>query len=67
MNTKAVEETFEAAHSLYASDIKLIENDLFMGTFKNKNDPVLFEMTEEETFDIDYEWQFNMAKNNFFE
>ena len=67
MNTKAVEETFEAAHSLYASDIKLIENDVFMGTFKNKNDPILFEMTEEETFDIDYEWQFNMAKNNFFE
>ena len=65
LNTKAVEETFEAAHSLYASRIDTIKNNLFMGTFKKKGDPVLFEMEESETFDIDYEWQFKMANNHY--
>jgi CMP-N-acetylneuraminic acid synthetase len=32
-----------------------------MGTF-NKDDPVLFEMEEFESFDIDYKWQFDFAE-----
>lgn len=64
LNTKAVEESFEAAHALYASRMDIIENDKFLGEFK-KNDPVLFEMEEFETFDIDYEWQFNFAEKYY--
>ena len=64
LNTKAVEETFEAAHALYASRMDIINNDKFLGEFK-KNDPVLFEMEEFETFDIDYEWQFNFAEKYY--
>ena len=69
LNTKAVEVTYEAAHSLYASRLDCIKNDVFMGTFQKKDDPVLFEMEEFEVFDIDYEWQFKLAeeyyKNNY--
>jgi CMP-N-acetylneuraminic acid synthetase len=64
MNTKVVEETLEAAHSLYASRLDLIKNDMFMGNF-TKNNPELFEMSEYETFDIDYEWQFQMAEDHY--
>ena len=63
LNTKAVEVTYEAAHCLYASRLDTIKNYLFMGTFQKKNDPVLFEMEEFEVFDIDYHWQFEMAKS----
>jgi CMP-N-acetylneuraminic acid synthetase len=63
LNTKAVEVTYEAAHCLYASRIDTIKNDLFMGSFQKKDDPVLFEMEEFEVFDIDYHWQFEMAKS----
>lgn len=63
MNTKVVEETLEAAHSLYASRLDCIKSNVFMGSFK-KNSPELFEMSEYETFDIDYEWQFQMAKDH---
>tara|TARA_Y100001970_G_scaffold261012_1_gene343671 strand:- start:107 stop:793 length:687 start_codon:yes stop_codon:yes gene_type:complete len=65
LNTKAVEVTYEAAHSLYASRIDLIKNDIFMGTFQNKDDPVLFEMKEFECFDIDYEWEFKFAESYY--
>ena len=63
LNTKAVEVTYEAAHCLYASRLDTIKNDLFMGSFQKKADPVLFEMEEFEVFDIDYHWQFEMAKS----
>lgn len=65
LNTKAVEVTYEAAHCLYASRLDTIKNDLFMGSFKKKDDPVLFEMEEFEVFDIDYHWQFEMAKSYY--
>ena len=65
LNTKAVEVTYEAAHSLYASRLDCIKNDVFMGTFQKKDDPVLFEMEEFEVFDIDYEWQFKLAEEYY--
>lgn len=65
LNTKAVEVTYEAAHSLYASKIDSIKNNIFMGTFQKKNDPVLFEMEEFECFDIDYEWEFKLAESYY--
>ena len=36
-------------------------NGIWLGTFK-KNDPELFFVCEEETLDIDYEWEFDMCE-----
>ena len=62
LNTKAVETTYEAAHCLYASKLDLIGNGKWCGSWITLNDPVLFEVAELETFDIDYEWQFIVAE-----
>ena len=62
LNTKAVEKTYEAAHCLYGSKLDSIGKGYWVGSWKKKNDPVLFKVDEIESFDIDYEWQFNLAK-----
>jgi CMP-N-acetylneuraminic acid synthetase len=61
--TQTINEYYEAAHCLYAGSLKrLREERIHMGNFK-LNDPQLFEISENESFDVDYEWQFNIAKN----
>jgi len=62
MNTKAVETTYKAAHVLYASRMDLISKNMFMGDFSKEGGIKLYEMNELECFDIDYEWQFNIAE-----
>jgi CMP-N-acetylneuraminic acid synthetase len=62
MNTKAVEETYKAAHVLYASRMDLVKDYKFMGDFQAPGGIKLFEMEELETFDIDYPWQFEVAE-----
>lgn len=62
MNTKAVEPTYEAAHVLYATPRELIKEGKYMGDFEMPGGIKLFPMDELETFDIDYEWQFNVAE-----
>jgi len=62
MNTKAVEVTYKAAHTLYASRLDLIKDDMFMGDFKKEGGIKLHPMDELETFDIDYEWQFELGE-----
>lgn len=62
MNTKVVEPTYEAAHVLYASRLDLIKENKFMGDFQAPKGIKLFRMEELEAFDIDYEWQFNVAE-----
>ena len=62
MNTKAVEPTFEAAHVLYASRLDIIKDNRWMGDFEKEKGINLFPMDELEAFDIDYEWQFNVAE-----
>jgi len=62
MNTKAVEPIYEAAHVLYASRMDIIEEERFMGDFEAPGGIKLFEMSEREAFDIDYEWQFKVAE-----
>jgi CMP-N-acetylneuraminic acid synthetase len=52
----------EAAHCLYAGRMDLIERGIWMGKFTSSNDPVLYRMKEEECFDIDYAWQFELAE-----
>ena len=63
LNTKAVESTYEAAHCLYGSRLDSIGKGQWVGSWKKKNDPVLFEVEEKEAFDIDYPWQFEWANN----
>ena len=62
MNTKAVEPTYEAAHVLYASRLDIIKDNRFMGDFEVPGGIKLFSMPELETFDIDYQWQFEVAE-----
>jgi len=61
MNTKSVATTYEAAHCLYASKMSKVGEGFWMGDFNKHGDIALFPMKEEETFDIDYEWQFERA------
>ena len=60
MNTKVVAPTLEAAHCLYAGKLEDIGQDIWMGDFQKSGDIELFSMKEEEIFDIDHEWEFNL-------
>lgn len=63
MNTKVVPPTYEAAHCLYASSMKMIGEGQFMGDF-TPDKPALFVIEQEfEAMDVDYEWQFTMAED----
>ncbi len=62
MNTKAVEVTYKAAHTLYASRMDLIKRNMFMGDFQKEGGIKLYPMDELECFDIDYEWQFELGE-----
>ena len=63
MNTKMVETTYEAAHTLYASRMDTIKDEIWMGDAPfTKGNPELFEMEELEVFDIDYPWQFEVGE-----
>ena len=60
MNTKMVPVTKEAAHCLYAGSLRDIGKNVWMGDFSNPDSVNLFSIKEEETLDIDYEWQFSL-------
>lgn len=62
LETKFVETTYEAAHSLYAGKIDDLKNNVYMGTFKEKGNPDFFVMDEIECFDIDWPFQFEVAE-----
>lgn len=62
MNTKFVDPTYEAAHVLYASRMDIIGEELFMGDL-TKGEVKLFPISEQEAFDIDYPWQFELASD----
>lgn len=61
MNTKTVTPTYEAAHCLYASRLDTIKDGIWMGDF-HKDEIKLFPVEEEEVFDIDYPWQFQLCE-----
>lgn len=61
MNTKIAEPVYEAAHCLYASRIDFIPQGYWMDS-SSPPEPELFVMQELEAFDIDYEWQFQVAE-----
>jgi CMP-N-acetylneuraminic acid synthetase len=62
MNTKRVATTYRAAHCLYAGRRSRIADGVWMGAFRETNDPPLFPMSPFEAFDIDHLWQFEMAE-----
>lgn len=65
MNTKYMNVTYEAAHCLYASRMDIIGQGYWMDKNTPPN-PELFVIENEiETFDIDYEWQFEVAEQLF--
>lgn len=61
MDTKTVDPTYEAAHCLYASRLDIIKDGFWMD-IKSPPEPELIIMDEPEAFDIDYEWQFQVAE-----
>ena len=65
MNTKLIGNTYEAAHCLYASRMDKIGDGIWMGDFNKYGDIGLFPIKEEEAFDIDYLWQFEMAESYY--
>lgn len=65
MNTKTASVIKEAAHCLYASKLSDIGKDIWMGNFNKKDDIRLYTVPESEIFDIDYEWQFDVAESLF--
>jgi len=63
MNTGVVEHTYEACHSLFAGSKDQLINGVWTGTFQNKSDPELFEITSEiEVSDIDYPQEFKLCE-----
>ena len=65
LNTKAVEHTYEAAHALYGSRMDIIGEGKFMNHPFVRGDPILMPIEEEEAFDIDYPWQFELARGKY--
>ena len=61
MNNKFIDPIFEAAHCLYASRMDIVGDNYYMDT-KSPIEPELFIMNELETFDIDYQWQFEIGE-----
>jgi CMP-N-acetylneuraminic acid synthetase len=62
LETKFVETFYEAAHSLYAGTMEDIGKEIYMGTFKERHNPEFYLMDENECFDIDWPWQFELAE-----
>ena len=65
LETKLIEQTFESANALYAGTVADIAAGIYMGEFKNPDDPTFVELPPEECLDIDWPWQFEMAKMTY--
>lgn len=64
-NTKTAPLVYEAAHCLYASRVDWIKDSVWLGSFQKPNDPELYVIDENEAFDIDYPWQFDLAESAY--
>ncbi len=64
MDTKLVGHLYEAAHSIYIWSVDRMKKELNRWSF-TKNDPFLFMIPEDEHFDIDYPWQFDLAESAY--
>tara|TARA_R110002124_G_scaffold245543_3_gene410720 strand:- start:2980 stop:3678 length:699 start_codon:yes stop_codon:yes gene_type:complete len=63
MNTKFVKPTYETAQCLYGGKLSKIGNGIWMGKFNQPGDIDLFPIKEAESFDIDYEDQFQIIES----
>lgn len=63
MNTKFVKPTYETAQCLYGGKLSKIGQGIWMGKFDKQGDIGLFPISESESFDIDYEDQFNIIES----
>ena len=63
MNTKTAATVYEAAHCLYAGKMSEIGKGVWMGDFNEPGSIQLYPMDEQEVFDIDYPWQFELAES----
>ena len=61
MNTKFVDPIYEAAYCIFASKMSIIKDNRWMDT-NSPPSPKLYVMDEVEAFDIDHEWEFNVAE-----
>jgi len=61
-NTKTMNTVYEASHCLYASKVEWLKEGKWLGSFSKPNDPELYIMSEDEAFDIDYPWQFEIGE-----
>lgn len=63
MNTKFVKPTYETAQCLYGGRLDKIGQGIWMGKFDKAGDIGLFPIKESESFDIDYEDQFQIIES----
>ena len=61
LDSKLVNNIFEAAHCLYAGCKNDLSNNIYLGDF-TFNYPELYIVHEKETFDIDEPWQFPVVE-----
>ena len=61
-DTKQLVPVYEAAAALYGGAMSDIARNVLYGTFQTPEDPEFFTIDESECFDIDYEWQFEVAE-----
>ena len=62
-DTKLADVVYEAAHCLYASSMESIGRGIWMGDLSKKGDVELVSVPENEIFDIDYEWEFDLYEH----
>jgi CMP-N-acetylneuraminic acid synthetase len=65
MGTQWVEPVYEAAHCIYIFKREFFMNNGMLRWSLSKNDPFLFEIPNEENFDIDYPWQWELAEQMY--
>ena len=63
LNTKLLPVTYAASHALYAGRMDTIANNIWMADPPwTVDSPKLYIMPNEEVFDIDYEWEFEIGQ-----
>jgi CMP-N-acetylneuraminic acid synthetase len=63
MNTKFIKPTYETAQCLYAGRMDKIGKGIWMGDFKKSSAIALYNISEEESFDIDYPEQKDLVES----
>lgn len=63
LDTKKANIIYEAAHCLYAGSTARLRKNIHMGSFLRRGDPDIFTIeNERECWDVDYEWQLEIAE-----